>query len=176
MDNILLDNTDFLTEILNLDEGFGYFNKPDDDPLKDPYFMAFLNSLAPTTEEIKEAEIVVHTNKRKSSSVPAVTRMGQCEHPKHILYRQERYTTSATPKEATRMKTVPRRGRPPKGYISPTTKPTIVKLTVRPLPKRLEQVVGKSKIKVCLTCLKRSDVDPDYLRHHAYVGPQHVKK
>lgn len=142
---------------------FESFYKSDDDPLNDPYFMAFLNSFTP--------EPIVK-NKRKKSTL---TRMGQCEHPKHIMYRQDKYTTAPS-KEASRMKTVPRRGRPPKGYISPTALPMIVKLTVRPLPKRLEKVVGKSNIKVCLTCLKRSDVDPDYVNHHAYIGPQHVKK
>ncbi|KAL9537799.1 hypothetical protein MBANPS3_011452 [Mucor bainieri] len=142
------------------------------------------------------------------------TRLGQCEHPKHSLYRQEKYilsTHGALPSDdvssATSLQSLPRRGRPPKGSKSsefvystspiPTfadeamvnnasssspTQPSsstihvpcypMVELTVRPLPKRLEAVVGKSSIKVCLTCLKRSDMDPAYLQDAAYVGPQ----
>lgn len=143
------------------------------------------------------------------------TRLGQCEHPKHSLYRQEKYilsTHGVLPSDdvssATSLQSLPRRGRPPKGSkssefvystspistfadedvvnsassSSPTTQPSsstihvpcypMVELTVRPLPKRLEAVVGRANIKVCLTCLKRSDMDPAYLQDAAYVGPQ----
>ncbi|KAI8645198.1 hypothetical protein BD408DRAFT_441033 [Parasitella parasitica] len=138
------------------------------------------------------------------------TRLGQCEHPKHCLYRQEKYilsTNGTVPADETSTKTsiqsIPRRGRPPKGSKSSefiySTSPLagfaddeaavepynanatlsfypVVELTVRPLPKRLETVVGKANIKVCLTCLKRSDMDPAYLQNSAYVGPQTLLK
>ncbi|KAI8975309.1 hypothetical protein BDF20DRAFT_914257 [Mycotypha africana] len=139
-------------------------------------------------------------------------KLGQCEHPKHVLYRQEKHTFATNRTDSMILKTIPRRGRPPKGAklmseLLLTTSPMdssgsgggdgdsptlpsslpnhgtgiiyhnyyhypIVELTVRPLPKRLEAVVGKSNIKVCLTCLKRSDMDPDYLKSSLYVGPQ----
>lgn len=102
---------------------------------------------------------VIGGAKRKTSNA----RMGYCEHPKHFLYRQEPFTLGATP----------RRGRPPKG----TKASDIVcpPLTVRPLPRRLEMVVGKKNICVCLTCLKRTDLDAEYLVHPAYIGPQQKK-
>lgn len=132
----------------------------------------------------------------KGAKKPASAKLGQCEHPKHILYRQEKYKLlpSSCPEETSMMKTVPRRGRPPKGSKTSeflfSTSPIIskdidsfqlphypiVELTVRPLPRRLEAVVGRSNIKVCLTCLKRSDTDPDYLKDQHYIGPQHILK
>jgi hypothetical protein len=198
-----------------------------DDPMEDQQFMAFLSSVS-TSEpiqntllsllqdpqspdppsfgspcsstssnmksRIKKKRIAITSGKKTTSA-----KLGQCEHPKHILYRQEKYILlpACSPEETSMMKTVPRRGRPPKG--SKTTEfqfPTspilfkgsngssrfdlspypIVELTVRPLPKRLEAVVGKSNIKVCLTCLKRSDTDSDYLKDHRYVGPQQMLK
>ncbi|KAL0136569.1 hypothetical protein V8B55DRAFT_1296696, partial [Mucor lusitanicus] len=159
----------------------------------------------------KQAKRIKVIKKRVSKSS---TRLGQCEHPKHSLYRQEKYilsTHGVLPSDdvssATSLQSLPRRGRPPKGsksseYVYSTspiptfadeevtdavssslpTQPStstihvpcypMVQLTVRPLPKRLEAVVGKSNIKVCLTCLKRSDMDPAYLQDSAYVGPQ----
>jgi hypothetical protein len=96
-----------------------------------------------------------------------VAKLGKCGHPKHLEYRREHFLASQTKKVA---KTVPRRGRPPKGSNK------VVELTVRPLPKRLEAVVGKKNIKVCLTCLKRSDMDKDYVTHSLYVGPQQCQK
>lgn len=142
--------------------------------------------------------------KRKCSNA----RMGYCEHPKHIIYRQEQptYISIASPESDTpcaqgsgsRDKaivrlSVPRRGRPPKGTraidlqtismvrASSSDVPAESnclpllsfpwKMTVRPLPKRLEDVVGCEHIRVCLTCLKRSDQDPEYLNHPRYIGP-----
>ncbi|EPB83085.1 hypothetical protein HMPREF1544_10174 [Mucor circinelloides 1006PhL] len=160
----------------------------------------------------KQTKRVKLIKKRASKSN---TRLGQCEHPKHSLYRQEKYilsTHGVLPSDdlssATSLQSIPRRGRPPKGSKSsefvystspiaafadddmvdasmsslPTSHTSssaitvpcypMVELTVRPLPKRLEAVVGKSNIRVCLTCLKRSDMDPAYLQDAAYVGPQ----
>ncbi|ORZ00223.1 hypothetical protein BCR43DRAFT_133656 [Syncephalastrum racemosum] len=142
--------------------------------------------------------------KRKSSNA----RMGYCQHPKHVAYRQEQpkyiYTASSesrvqcTQGGSAQDKTVvrlsaPRRGRPPKGTraidlqtinMTKTGCPSVSggsdcppsiafpwKMTVRPLPKRLEAVVGCEQIRVCLTCLKRSDQDPEYLSHPKYVRP-----
>ncbi|KAI8087941.1 uncharacterized protein B0P05DRAFT_635165 [Gilbertella persicaria] len=175
------------------------------DPLSDPQFMAFLSSVPThdttshvpllTPQEVekktKGTKNPIHPvkkctpkpNQRKSTS----TKLGHCEHPKHVYYRQERHLLmSNSPDEASVMKAVPRRGRPPKGsksteYVLSTSSVhyshefsyyPLVELTVRPLPKRLEAVVGKPNIKVCLTCLKRSDTDPDYLKDALYVGPQ----
>ncbi|KAI8143164.1 hypothetical protein BJV82DRAFT_578885 [Fennellomyces sp. T-0311] len=102
--------------------------------------------------------------KRRRTSSNA--RVGYCQHPKHLNYRQE--ATVAPP--------TPRRGRPPKGTKAIDRKTAkeghVWPMTVRPLPKRLEKVVGQSNIKVCLTCLKRSDLDKEYLAHPAYIGPQ----
>lgn len=144
-----------------------------------------------------------HYNKKNSTATSnnSSTRIGQCEHPKHVIYRQEKYTlTSNTAEETNVLRTIPRRGRPPKGSksteflfsTSPIISPSssvfgsslhqaqgyypIVELTVRPLPKRLEAVVGKSNIKVCLTCLKRSDTDQEYLSSKLYIGPQQIYK
>ncbi|GAN10675.1 hypothetical protein MAM1_0386c10220 [Mucor ambiguus] len=212
------------------------------DPMNDSQFMAFLSSLStseqPSTllvpdsnQQQKEAEADVEdaeesesqgTIKKQAKRIKVIkkrvsksnTRLGQCEHPKHSLYRQEKYilsTHGVLPSDdvssATSLQSLPRRGRPPKGSkssefvystspipmfadevmadtgstSSPTQPPSstilvpcypMVELTVRPLPKRLEAVVGKSNIKVCLTCLKRSDIDPAYLQDAAYVGPQ----
>lgn len=166
----------------------------------------------------KQAKRIKVNKKSVSKSNP---RLGQCEHPKHSLYRQEKYILSThgiLPSDdvssATSLQSLPRRGRPPKGSkasefvystspipafaedtttmadaassSSPAQQPAsstfhvpcypMVELTVRPLPKRLEAVVGRSNIKVCLTCLKRSDMDPAYLRDAAYVGPQTLAK
>lgn len=131
--------------------------------------------LLPTVRPLKS------TNKKNVSSV---SKLGHCEHPKHVAYRQERYTLASSESESSFLKTIPRRGRPPKGSKpmnqSESAKEKqnyrLVALTVRPLPKRLEPVVGKSNIKVCLTCLKKSDTDPEYLSSKNYVGPQPVFK
>ena len=105
------------------------------------------------------------TKKRRSSSN---ARIGYCQHPKHLDYREEKNPTMMPP--------TPRRGRPPKGTKAIDKKTAreghVWAMTVRPLPKRLEKVVGQSNIKVCLTCLKRSDLDHEYLVHPAYIGPQ----
>lgn len=164
------------------------------DPIDDPGFMAFLSSYSPTSAQLQQpqpTETVSNTviatttststskkkyTKRNSTSNP--NRIGRCEHPKHVIYRQEKYTLlkpSVSADEKSVLKALPRRGRPPKGSKSvefETIQYPIVELTVRPLPKRLENVVGKSSIKVCLTCLKRSDTDPEYITNEKYIGPQ----
>ncbi|ORX54360.1 hypothetical protein DM01DRAFT_326585 [Hesseltinella vesiculosa] len=97
------------------------------------------------------------------------TRLGYCQHPKHFFYR----VSSAQTLPAG----LPRRGRPPKGTKGSeqhVSHPIL--MTTRPLPKRLAAVVGQSNLFVCLTCLKRSDVDLDYLGHPLYVGPQPIKR
>lgn len=118
------------------------------------------------------------------------TSVGYCQHPKHLSYRSEAPTHQLSTTAAT-----PRRGRPPKG-TKPTDKKQLnvdasssaqstdsphfdllqCKMTIRPLPKRLEAVVGQKDIRVCLTCLKKSDVDLDYLNHPAYRAPQTHRK
>ncbi|KAI8378902.1 hypothetical protein BD560DRAFT_460156 [Blakeslea trispora] len=170
----------------------------EDDPMNDPQFMAFLACLPYETatdvpqENPKDRadNSKVFAKKRDTKSSPrrsSSTKFGYCEHPKHNYYRQEKYLwASSTLDQALVMKAIPRRGRPPKGSKSsehllsslPHSTDELVQfpsveLTVRSLPKRLESVVGKSNIKVCLTCLKRSDTDPDYLKNEFYVGPQH---
>ncbi|KAI9494464.1 hypothetical protein BDB00DRAFT_818149 [Zychaea mexicana] len=109
------------------------------------------------------------TKKRRSTSN---ARMGYCQHPKHLNYREENNSAVTCTKAAL----TPRRGRPPKGTKAIDKKAVkegyVWAMTVRPLPKRLEAVVGYANIKVCLTCLKRSDTDLEYLAHPAYVGPQ----
>ncbi|KAI8332563.1 hypothetical protein BC941DRAFT_473994 [Chlamydoabsidia padenii] len=129
------------------------------------------------------------------------TRVGYCEHPKHEIYRRPDYHSTPVIKQhhqhchqlcdhhhyllhhtmegRNQIINTPRRGRPPKGTkplerVYKTAQP--FQMTIRPLPKRLEAVVGESNIYVCLTCLKRSDLDTDYLIHPAYVGPQSTKK
>ncbi|KAL0075959.1 hypothetical protein J3Q64DRAFT_1610613, partial [Phycomyces blakesleeanus] len=92
-------------------------------------------------------------------------RLGYCQHPKHMYYRVHGLHPHPP--------STPRRGRPPKGVASV---PSQHLMTVRPLPKRLEQVVGESSIKVCLTCLKRSDLDQAYTSHPLYIGPQQLFK
>ncbi|KAI9321519.1 hypothetical protein BX666DRAFT_2118333 [Dichotomocladium elegans] len=94
-------------------------------------------------------------------------RLGYCQHPKHQMYRLDASMTGS-PLGAT-----PRRGRPPKG--SKASDLIVPALTIRPLPKRLEKVVGFKDICVCLTCLKRTDLDREYLSNPAYVGPQHKR-
>ncbi|KAI9475618.1 MAG: hypothetical protein EXX96DRAFT_573955 [Benjaminiella poitrasii] len=221
----------------------------EEDPMEDPYFMAFLSSIssseptlsshryytsqqqqqlqqtpifplqhqasqsfspfhAPNSPQSSPSPSIDHNptpkhKKRQSAEHPQpkkATKIGYCEHPKHVLYRQERHVVVSSQQGtgssdvSSIMKATPRRGRPPKGskatdfiYSSSASGFTsgfayqdhyypIVELTVRPLPKRLEAVVGKSNIKVCLTCLKRSDLDPDYLNDKAYVGPQQLSK
>lgn len=183
-----------------------------DDPMTDQSFLEFLSLLSsseptplpsssllllqghppqpePTTSATHSDQQKTSIKRAHSSTTSNSTRVGQCEHPKHVLYRQEKYTLvpSKLPGETSVLKATPRRGRPPKGTKSSeylfSTSPVdnlnyypIVELSVRPLPKRLEPVVGKSNIKVCLTCLKRSDLDEDYLKDKAYVGPQQVYK
>lgn len=184
------------------------------DPMMDQNFLAFLSLLSasePTPAPSSSLFLLQdgpferntsspllnatkHTKKGSSGvkrSSSAGSKIGQCEHPKHVLYRREKHTLMPPSETNSAMKTVPRRGRPPKGSKTTeflfSTSPVdqgenqfypIVELSVRPLPKRLETVVGKSNIKVCLTCLKRSDVDEEYIHHEAYIGPQqsHHKK
>ncbi|GAA5807638.1 hypothetical protein MFLAVUS_001008 [Mucor flavus] len=181
-------NSDFLV----FDET-GY----DSDPINDPVFMAFLSSYSTTSEPrtpeptstVSDSILPAPGNKKKQAinnnnnnnnkkSNSLHTKIGRCAHPKHIIYRQEKYTLlkpTASADEKSVLKALPRRGRPPKGSKAvefETVSSPIVELTVRPLPKRLERVVGKSNIKVCLTCLKRSDTDPDYVTDKKYIGPQ----
>ncbi|KAG2231572.1 hypothetical protein INT48_002988 [Thamnidium elegans] len=155
----------------------------DSDPINDSEFMAFLSSYStsnvPCPTETVSDTIVPASNKKKNKKSNSLhTRIGKCEHPKHVIYRQEKYTLlkpTASADEKSVLKALPRRGRPPKGSKAVEFERVsypIVELTVRPLPKRLERVVGKSNIKVCLTCLKRSDTDPDYVTNEKYVGPQ----
>ncbi|KAI9269698.1 hypothetical protein EDC94DRAFT_556799 [Helicostylum pulchrum] len=154
--------------------------------------MAFLSSYSTTsapctpqpTSTVSDSILPAPSNKKfqatnnnkKSNSLH--TKIGRCAHPKHVIYRQEKYTLlkpTASADEKSVLKALPRRGRPPKGSKPvefETVSSPIVELTVRPLPKRLERVVGKSNIKVCLTCLKRSDTDPDYVKDEKYIGPQ----
>jgi hypothetical protein len=171
----------------------------EDDPMTDQSFLEFLSYYStsePTPSSLllfqghHEPEHTLSTTNKKNKrdsinnlKKPSTqSKVGQCEHPKHVYYRQEKPAGNNTKKAAA----TPRRGRPPKGtksseYLfstSPTEHPyyPIVELSVRPLPKRLEAVVGKSNIKVCLTCLKRSDLDQDYIQDKAYIGPQHIYK
>ncbi|KAI7870420.1 hypothetical protein BDF14DRAFT_1879387 [Spinellus fusiger] len=98
------------------------------------------------------------------------TRTGYCQHPKHTYYRQHGINPFLLP-------STPRRGRPPKGTKEyPRLELSAILMTVRPLPKRLEPVVGLFNIRVCLTCLKRSDLDEEYLCHPLYIGPQTSSK
>lgn len=166
--------------------------------MNDSRFMAYLaypSPSLPTQNTMESFEqptattsvTIINKKKHSNSKSSFQTKIGRCEHPKHIIYRQEKYTlmsSTATPDETSAMKTIPRRGRPPKGskpseldtfLISPINYP-IVELTVRPLPKRLEKVVGKSNIKVCLTCLKRSDTDIEYINCKLYIPPQQIHK
>ncbi|KAI8972990.1 hypothetical protein BDB01DRAFT_854217 [Pilobolus umbonatus] len=126
-----------------------------DDPLSHLEFVEFLTHIPYMDPSLKKPK--------------KVTKIGQCEHPKHILYRQEQYLLPHA-------QSAPRRGRPPKGSKSIDMDTPIVELTVRPLPKRLEAVVGKANIKVCLTCLKRTDIDHEYIHSHLYIKPQHNTK
>jgi hypothetical protein len=90
-----------------------------------------------------------------------------CDHHHFLAHHHQQQESPVTP----------RRGRPPKGTkSSDLTHPSEIVMTTRPLPKRLEAVVGQANIHVCLTCLKRSDLDSDYLTHSAYLGPQTTKK
>lgn len=153
--------------------------------------MAFLSSYSTTSEPctpeptstVSDSTLPAPSDKKKQAinnkkSNSLHTKIGRCAHPKHIIYRQEKYTLlkpTASADEKLVLKALPRRGRPPKGSKAvefETVSSPIVELTVRPLPKRLEKVVGKSNIKVCLTCLKRSDTDPDYVSDKKYIGPQ----
>ncbi|KAI9015764.1 hypothetical protein CLU79DRAFT_837881 [Phycomyces nitens] len=104
----------------------------------------------------------LYTKQRTKKSSNA--RLGYCQHPKHAYYRIHGLHPHPP--------STPRRGRPPKGVASV---PSQHIMTVRPLPKRLEQVVGESNIKVCLTCLKRSDLDQEYISNPLYIGPQQLK-
>lgn len=171
-----------------------------DEFMNDSRFMAYLNcaSSLPVQNTMEPLELTATTSAtipikkkrpgvKKACSSSFQTKIGKCDHPKHVIYRQEKYTlmpATATADETSAMKTVPRRGRPPKGSkpsevdefpVSPVNYP-IVELTVRPLPKRLERVVGKSNIKVCLTCLKRSDTDEEYINSNLYIPPQQIHK
>ncbi|KAI7901156.1 uncharacterized protein BX663DRAFT_515135 [Cokeromyces recurvatus] len=222
----------FSLPLVDLDPSCKY---NEEDPMEDPYFMAFLTSISSSEPTLsshrypsqqqqfaflpQQFEYSFNNGSSSSSgspkSIPSIkkkkkrssleesdmttqkkatsTKIGYCEHPKHVFYRQERHMSCSNGNESATsvMKATPRRGRPPKGSkatdfiysTSPSSAflPTdscypIVELTVRPLPKRLEAVVGKSNIKVCLTCLKRSDLDPDYIHNEAYIGPQQLSK
>lgn len=192
-----------------LDDGFFNLRETTTDIeelMNDSRFMAYLgcplsNSLPTIMEPIFEKQLsttmINNHDKKKRIHSNLQTKIGKCEHPKHILYRQENYTlmsSTSTAHETSFIKTIPRRGRPPKGSkpsdvmdtritqypVMPSSSPVkfypIVELTVRPLPKRLEKVVGKSNIKVCLTCLKRSDTDLEYVHSKLYIPPQQMHK
>ncbi|KAI8371776.1 uncharacterized protein BYT42DRAFT_647549 [Radiomyces spectabilis] len=163
------------------------------DPLEDEAFLAFLSSSAPSSSAFPETNHAdcIHMSPRKpgSKSIPLVmpvkhsmparnksnARLGYCQHPKHIVYRQQPSTHATS---------TPRRGRPPKGtktadkhlFGLPGSTSSPLQMTVRPLPKRLEAVVGHKNIRVCLTCLKRTDADADYLAHPFYIAPQTGKR
>lgn len=118
-------------------------------------------------------------SKRSKKKRISNARIGYCQHPKHMFYRQEQHESSDNA-----IANTPRRGRPPKGtkaiekkqWMDAFCQPVAWAMTVRPLPRRLENVVGLKDIRVCLTCLKRSDTDPQYLKHPAYVAPQSLKR
>lgn len=178
----------------------------DVDPMTDQNFLAFLSLLSSSEPTPPSSSMLLLQGHQPEATVSASllnshrksindglkrstsgSKLGQCEHPKHVLYRQEKYTLMPPTETSSVMKTIPRRGRPPKGSKATeflfSTSPVesgenyqIVELSVRPLPKRLEAVVGKSNIKVCLTCLKRSDLDEEYIRDKAYIGPQQIHK
>ncbi|KAI9268909.1 hypothetical protein BDA99DRAFT_502967 [Phascolomyces articulosus] len=141
-----------------------------------------------TPTSLSPPNIINEKPKRKRKST-SNARIGYCQHPKHIDYREENSIntscSSSPPQCAMKAASLsssssttmtPRRGRPPKGTKAIDKKGVeegyIWAMTVRPLPKRLEAVVGQVNIKVCLTCLKRSDLDQEYLTHPAYIGPQ----
>ncbi|GAA5797347.1 hypothetical protein HPULCUR_002730 [Helicostylum pulchrum] len=131
----------------------------DSDPINDPEFMAFLSSYSTTsapctpqpTSTVSDSILPAPSNKKfqatnnnkKSNSLH--TKIGRCAHPKHVIYRQEKYTLlkpTASADEKSVLKALPRRGRPPKGSKPvefETVSSPIVELTVRPLPKRLEK-------------------------------------
>ncbi|KAI9268795.1 hypothetical protein BY458DRAFT_511077 [Sporodiniella umbellata] len=152
------------------------------DPVNDPEFMAYLASFSlpqipSTTLDLSLLSDCLEVPKKERG----LSKTGHCEHPKHVVYRQEKYTMSKSEPESSVLKTVPRRGRPPKGskdtdINDESNSYNLVTLTVRPLPKRLEPVVGKKHIKVCLTCLKKSDIDPEYVSDVNYIAPQPVFK
>ncbi|KAF7725819.1 hypothetical protein EC973_009242 [Apophysomyces ossiformis] len=130
-------------------------------------FLSFLSSLdiQPMSEKM-----VTTKKMKKKRTFSSRASLGICKHPKHTVYRQL----------PTKQLSTPRRGRPPKGtkaaelHLSKT--PLTLEMTVRPLPKRLEPVVGQKDIRVCLTCLKRTDMDPAYTSHPFYVKPQAAKQ
>ncbi|CAO3611244.1 unnamed protein product [Cunninghamella echinulata] len=145
--------------------------------------------------------------KIKRNKINNNNRVGICEHPKHIYYRKYNsninhilsipslfsssspllspssvYSPTTTISQETIKavtQSIPRRGRPPKGFksngVPMDSQYCHITMTVRSLPKRLEPVVGKKNIFVCLTCLKRTDTDLDYLTNPLYIGPQTTK-
>ncbi|KAI8076748.1 uncharacterized protein BX664DRAFT_318483 [Halteromyces radiatus] len=129
-----------------------------------------------------ELNFLIKHQHHPTPSTPPVkkrnTRVGYCEHPKHVFYRQYPHQRKEEDKKWDGVMRTPRRGRPPKGTTSTDCHLSLyqIAMTTRPLPKRLEAVVGYSNIHVCLTCLKRSDMDLDYLMHPAYIGPQTTRK
>lgn len=94
-------------------------------------------------------------NQNKTSTWPT-----QCQHPKHEDYAMLASANSST--------VTPRRGRPPKGSKSTDIFETA---QLKRLPKRLEPVVGRQEIYVCLTCLRRSDEDIEYVTSPNYIPP-----
>ncbi|CAO3618105.1 unnamed protein product [Cunninghamella blakesleeana] len=186
---------------------------------------------------ISDFESSTGPRKIKCTKINNNTRVGICEHPKHVYYREynssinsilsipslffpssssssssSSLSSSSSPSlsssptssysssslsESTFSKSpdylltipqdmikatqsIPRRGRPPKGFKSNgvpiNNQYSHITMTIRSLPKRLEPVVGKKNIFVCLTCLKRTDLDWDYLTSPLYIGPQSTKK
>lgn len=140
------------------------------EPIHDVEFLAYLANFSELSSDNSVSSTEEEKRKRNHS-----TRVGHCEHPKHVFYREEPFIFE---QDHHLIKTIPRRGRPPKGSKPGDTKQKngyrMVALTVRSLPKRLEAVVGRSNIKVCLTCLKKSDMDPEYLASESYIAPQQL--
>ncbi|KAI9308841.1 hypothetical protein BJ944DRAFT_246228 [Cunninghamella echinulata] len=148
------------------------------------------------------------SKKIKRNKINNNNRVGICEHPKHIYYRKYNsnisHILSISPLSSSLLplisspsmyspttiasqemikavtQSIPRRGRPPKGFksngVPMDSQYCHITMTIRSLPKRLEPVVGKKNIFVCLTCLKKTDTDLDYLINPLYIGPQTTKK
>ncbi|KAG2183346.1 hypothetical protein INT43_006351 [Umbelopsis isabellina] len=104
-----------------------------------------------------EGPVAAIRPKKKTNASSCAT---QCQHPKH-----ENYATLANANLST---VTPRRGRPPKGSKCSDIFETA---QLKRLPKRLESVVGRQEIYVCLTCLRRSDEDIEYVTSPNYTPP-----
>lgn len=162
----------------------------------DYVWMPFKEQQQQEEEEHHQSATSPYAKGKRRRTKSKNTTVGYCQHPKHVSYRSDTpgYQALSTATAAmTTTTTTPRRGRPPKG-TKPIDRKRLVtddasssvltgesslypgsllcKMTIRPLPKRLEAVVGRKDIRVCLTCLKKSDADLEYLGHPAYRAPQ----